>query len=317
MEYTDYYKVLEVDKNATEKEIKRAFRRLARQHHPDANPGDPQAEERFKKLNEAYEVLSDPEKRRKYDQLGADWQRWQRMGGRPGDFDWSPWTTGRPGERVHVRYGTPDDLQDMFGGGGSFSDFFSQIFGGTGSFEHQTRPRRGQDYEQAVEISLQDSYHGTSRVMQKDGQRLEVKIPAGANTGTRVRMSGEGGGGMAGGPAGDLYLAITTLPDPRFERKGDDLHTTVAVDLYTMVLGGEVHVPTMTGKVVLTIPAGTQNGRTFRLQDKGMPRLRQPDQHGALYARVEVRLPTNLTPRQRELFEELQRSAATGVGDNE
>jgi curved DNA-binding protein len=316
MEYTDYYRVLGVDRNATEKEIKHAFRRLARQHHPDANPGDPQAEERFKELNEAYEVLSEPEKRRKYDQLGADWQHWQRMGGSPGDFDWSRWTTGRPGERVHVRYGTPDDLQDLFGGNGSFSDFFSQIFGGTGSFEHQSSPRRGQDYEQAVEISLQESYHGTSRVLQRDGQRLEVKIPAGAQTGTRVRMSGEGGGGMAGGPAGDLYLAIAILPDPRFERKGDDLHTTVAVDLYTMVLGGEVHVPTMTGEVVLTIPAGTQNGRTFRLQDKGMPRLRQPDQHGDLYARVEVRLPMNLTTRQRELFEELQRSTATGVADS-
>jgi curved DNA-binding protein len=314
MEYTDYYNVLGVDKNATEKEIKRAFRRLARQHHPDANPGDPQAEERFKKLNEAYEVLSEPEKRRRYDQLGADWQRWQRMGGSPGDFDWSRWTAGRPGERVHVRHGTPADLQDLFGGSGSFSDFFSQIFGGTGDFEYQARPRRGQDYQQAVEISLQESYHGTSRVLQKDGQRLEVKIPAGAKTGTRVRMSGEGGGGDAGGPAGDLYLAITILPDPRFERKGDDLHTTVAVDLYTMVLGGEVHVPTMTGEVVLVIPPGTQNGRTFRLQHKGMPRLRQPDQHGDLYARVEVQLPTNLTPRQRELFEELQRSAATGSG---
>jgi curved DNA-binding protein len=318
MEYKDYYKTLGLDKNATEKEIKRAFRRLAREHHPDMNPGDPQAEERFKEINEAYEVLSDPEKRRKYEQLGADWQRWQKTGGRPGDFDWSRWATAGPGEGVHVRYGTPEDLESLFGGGSPFSDFFSQIFGGRsgrgapGGFEHQTRPRRGQDYEQQVEISLQEAYRGTTRILQKEGQRLEVKIPAGAKTGTRVRMSGEGGVGPAGGPAGDLYLVINVLNDPRFDRRGDDLQTTVAADLYTLVLGGQVRVPTMIGEAVLTIPAGTQNGRTFRLRGKGMPRLRQPDQFGDLYARIEVQLPASLTPRQRELFEELQRSSKAG-----
>jgi len=315
MDYKDYYKTLGVDKGATEKEIKKAFRRLARQYHPDVNPDDPQAEEHFKEINEAYEVLSDPEKRRKYEQLGADWQRWQRTGGGPGDFDWSRWTAGQPGEGVHVRYGTPEDLEDLFGGGSPFSDFFSQIFGGTGGgtraggFEYQVRAQRGQDYEQPVEITLQEAYHGTSRVLQKNGQRLEVKIPAGAKNGTRVRMSGEGGLGAAGGPAGDLYLRVTVLPDSHFERRGDDLHTTLTTDLYTMVLGGEVRVPTMAGEVVLTIPSGTQNGRTFRLRGKGMPRLRQADEQGDLYARIEVQLPTGLTAQQRELFEELRRSA--------
>jgi curved DNA-binding protein len=312
MDYKDYYKVLGVDRKASDKEIKKAFRRLARQHHPDKNPDNPQAEERFKEINEAHEVLSDPEKRAKYDQLGADWQRWQRTGGRPGDFDWGQWTTGRPGEGVHVRYGTPEDLEDLFGSGSPFSDFFSQIFGGMGGspggggFQQQIRPQRGQDYEQPVEISLQEAYHGTARILQKDGQRLEVKIPAGARTGTRVRMSGHGGGGAAGGPTGDLYLRVTILPDARFERDDDDLRATVPVDLYTMVLGGQVRVPTMAGDVVLTIPPGTQNGRTFRLRGKGMPRLRQPDQHGDLFARVEVQLPTDLTPQQRELFEQLR-----------
>jgi curved DNA-binding protein len=312
MDYKDYYKVLGVDRKASDKEIKKAFRRLARQHHPDKNPDNPQAEERFKEINEAHEVLSDPEKRAKYDQLGADWQRWQRTGGRPGDFDWGQWTTGRPGEGVHVRYGTPGDLEDLFGSGSPFSDFFSQIFGGMGGspggggFQQQIRPQRGQDYEQPVEISLQEAYHGTARILQKDGQRLEVKIPAGARTGTRVRMSGHGGGGAAGGPTGDLYLRVTILPDARFERDDDDLRATVPVDLYTMVLGGQVRVPTMAGDVVLTIPPGTQNGRTFRLRGKGMPRLRQPDQHGDLFARVEVQLPTDLTPQQRELFEQLR-----------
>jgi curved DNA-binding protein len=316
MEYKDYYKILGVDKNASEKEIKRAFRRLARQYHPDVNPDDAHAEERFKEINEAHEVLSDKEKRRKYDQLGADWQRWQQQGGRPGDYDWGRWTTGRPGEGVHVRYGTPEDLQDLFGADSPFSDFFSQIFGGMGGmgagpggggFRQQIRPQRGQNYEQQVEITLQEAYAGTTRILQKDGQRFEVKIPAGAKTGTRVRMSGHGGQGVGGGEAGDLYLRVRVLSDPRFERKDADLHTTASADLYTMVLGGEVRVPTMTGDVVLTIPAGTQSGCTFRLRGKGMPRLRQPDQHGDIYAKVEVQLPTRLTPRQQELFEELQK----------
>jgi curved DNA-binding protein len=312
MDYKDYYQTLGVDKNASEKEIKKAFRRLARQYHPDVNPDDPRAEERFKEVNEAYEVLSDAEKRSKYDQLGSDWQRWQQTGGRPGDFDWGRWTTGRPGERVHVRYGTPEDLQDLFGGGSPFSDFFSQIFGGMdagpggGGFQYEPRPQRGQDYEQPVEITLQEAYAGTTRILQKDGQRLEIKIPPGAKTGTRVRMSGHGGQGMAGGATGDLYLRVTVQADARFERKDDDLHTTVPVDLFTMVLGGEVRVPTMNGSVVLTIPEGTQNGRTFRLRGKGMPHLRQPDHYGDLYAKVEVRLPTDLTARQQELFEELR-----------
>ncbi len=312
MEYKDYYKILGVSKDADEKEIKRAFRRLARKYHPDVNPGDPQAEERFKEINEAYEVLSDPEKRRKYDQLGAEWYRWQQAGGRPGDFDWSRWVSTAPGgQRVYVRYGTPEDLQDLFGEGSPFSDFFSQIFGGMGAapggFEYRVRPQRGQDYEQEVEISLREAYQGTTRILQKDGRRLEVKIPPGARTGTRVRIAGEGGPGAAGGEAGDLYLRVRVRPDPQFERRGDDLYVTVPVDLYTAILGGKVRVPTLNGAVMLTIPPGTQNGRVFRLRGKGMPRLRQPEQHGDLYAKVDVRLPTHLTPRQRELFEELRR----------
>lgn len=319
MEYKDYYKILGVSKDADEKEIKRAFRRLARQYHPDVNPNDKQAEERFKEINEAYEVLSDPEKRRKYDQLGSEWRRWQQTGGRPGDFDWSRWAGGGAGgpggQRVYVRYGTPEDLEDLFGGGNPFSDFFSQIFGGmrggagSGGFAYEPRPRpqRGQDYEQEVEITLEEAYHGATRVLQKDGRRLKVKIPPGARDGTRVRIAGEGGAGVAGGEAGDLFLRVKVRPDPRFERKGDDLYTTVPVDLYTAVLGGKVTVPTLSGPVMLTIPAGTQNGRTFRLRGKGMPRLRRSGEYGDLYAKVDVRLPTKLTDRQRELFEELRR----------
>ncbi len=316
MEYRDYYQALGVSKDASEKEIKRAFRKLARQYHPDVNPGDPKAEERFKEINEAHEVLSDPEKRKKYDQLGSAWQDWDRTGGQPGDFDWGQWASGSPGgqgQRVHVRYGTPDDLNDLFGGASPFSDFFSQIFGGvggraaSGGSNYQVRPQRGQDFEQQVEISLREAYHGTTRILQKDGRRLEVKIPPGARTGSRVRMTGEGSPGAMGGPAGDIYLRVAVTSDPQFERQGDDLHGAVEVDLYTAVLGGKAQVPTLSGPVNLMIPAGTQNGCVFRLRGKGMPRLRQPEQYGDLYARVDVRLPEQLTPRQRELFDELQR----------
>ena len=180
---------------------------------------------------------------------------------------------------------------------------------GSGGFAYEPRPRpqRGQDYEQEVEITLEEAYHGATRVLQKDGRRLKVKIPPGARDGTRVRIAGEGGAGVAGGEAGDLFLRVKVRPDPRFERKGDDLYTTVPVDLYTAVLGGKVTVPTLSGPVMLTIPAGTQNGRTFRLRGKGMPRLRRSGEYGDLYAKVDVRLPTKLTDRQRELFEELRR----------
>ncbi len=316
MEYRDYYQTLGVSKDASEKEIKRAFRKLAREYHPDVNPGDAQAEERFKAINEAHEVLSDPEKRAKYDQLGSAWQDWDRQGGRPGDFNWGQWATGAPGGQG-FRYTTAEDLGDLFGGGNPFSDFFSQIFGGmgggarasSGGFRYQPRSQRGQDYEQEVEISLREAHQGTTRVLQKDGRRLEVKVPPGAQTGTRVRMSGEGGPGAAGGATGDLYLRVRVLPDPQFERKDDDVHVTASVDLYTAVLGGKIRIPTLTGFVMLTIPAGTQNGRTFRLRGKGMPRLRQPDQHGDLYAKIDIQLPTNLTSRQRELFEELRRTS--------
>jgi len=330
MEYREYYDTLGVDKDASQDEIRRAFRKLARKHHPDVNPGDPEAEERFKEINEAYEVLSDPEKRQKYDRLGADWRRYEQAGGQPGGFNWGQWSTGSPGggpQRVHVRQGTPEDLEDLFGGGSPFSDFFTQIFGGMGGgrapggaaqgratgagarpggFEYRARPQRGRDFEQEVEISLREAYNGTNRILQTDGRRLEVKIPPGARTGTRVRVSGGGGAGAAGGEAGDLYLRVNVRDDTQFDREGDDLRVNVPVDLYTAVLGGEAKVPTLQGSVMLTIPSGTENGQVFRLRGKGMPKLRNPEEHGDLYAQVDVQLPTDLSPRQRELFEELR-----------
>jgi len=303
MEYKDYYKILGVDRNAEEKEIKKAYRKLARQHHPDVNPGDKVAEERFKGINEAYEVLSDPEKRQKYDQLGSSWQQWQRTGKDPGGFDWSQWSSGaQPGGGVRVEYRDLGDLGDIFGGR-DFSDFFQSVFGGMGA--PQARPRRGQDYTQPVEITLEEAFQGTTRMIQKDGRRLEVKIPPGVKTGSKVRVAGEGSPGMAGGTSGDLYLEVAVLPHSTLEREGDDLRCELPVDLYTVVLGGEVEVPTLGGGVMLKIPPGTQGGRTFRLRGKGLPNLRNPKKRGDLYARLRVQVPKKLNPREEELFHEL------------
>jgi curved DNA-binding protein len=316
MQYRDYYDILGLSKDAGERDVKRAFRGLARKYHPDVNPGDPKAEERFKEINEAYEVLSDPEKRKKYDQLGSDWARWQQTGGRAGDFDWSRWTTGGgPGAGVHVRYGRPEDFEGLFGGAGTFSDFFTQIFGGaarragdaSGGFRFRSRPSRGQDFQQEVQISLREAYSGTTRVLQKDGRRLEVRIPPGARSGTRVRVSGQGGPGPSGGAPGDLYLRVSVEPDQQYDRQGDDLHVTVAVELYTAVLGGKTTVPTFSGQVSLAIPPGTQNGQTFRLRGQGMPRIKKPSERGDLFAEVDVLVPEHLSQREKDLFEELRR----------
>ena len=311
MEYRDYYKVLGVKKGASDKEIKSAFRKLARKYHPDVNKDDKRAEEKFKEINEAYEVLSDPEKRKKYEQFGSDWQRWQQRGGSPGDYDWSQWSGGggRPG--AGARYGTVEDLGDLFGGSGAFSDFFNGLFGGgrgrpgrTGGY--QMRPQRGQDHRQEVEITLEEAYRGATRILDKDGRRLEIKIPAGAKTGTKVRLAGEGMAGGMGGAPGDLYLIVKVRPDPRFRRDGDDLHLTFDVDLYTALLGGKVNIPTPSGSVVLTIKPETQNGRTMRLRGKGMPSLKKKEVYGDLYAKVNVQLPTSLTSHQRDLLEEMR-----------
>jgi curved DNA-binding protein len=302
MEYKDYYQVLGVGRQASKDEIKKAYRKLALQFHPDRNPNNKEAENKFKEVNEAYQVLSDPEKRSHYDRLGADYQRWQQTGGR-GGFDWGQYSTGHPGG-VRVEYS--GDIDDLFGQMGGFSDFFQQIFGGMSGFE--SRGRRGQPqqpaYEQPVTVSLEEAFHGAKRLMQLDGRRLEVKIPAGARTGSKIRMAGAGPA-VRGGKPSDIYLVIDVADDPRFIREGDDLTTEVEVDLYTAVLGGETRVPTLDGQVVLKIPAGTQPGQSIRLKGRGMPVLRSNKERGDLYARIKVRLPKNLTDREKELFQEL------------
>ncbi len=313
MEYKDYYATLGVPENADKETIKKAFRRLARQHHPDANPDNPEAEARFKELNEAYEVLSDAEKRARYEELRHSYQTWQRRGSQPSGFDWSQWIGGTP-DGVRVEYsGSGDAVSD-------FSDFFQAIFGGAGGaaqrsggldfddlFGGQARraPRqaRGQDMATDIEITLEEAYHGTTRLISKNGRRLQVKIPRGARTGTKVRIQGEGSPGA--GKPGDLYLNVRVKDDPRFSREGDDLTLDVSLDLYTAVLGGEVDVPTLLGRVTLKINPGTQPGQLIRLRGKGMPKLRKPDETGDLYVRVNINLPTDLGEQERELFRKL------------
>ncbi len=300
MEYKDYYQVLGVDRKASADEIKRKYRQLAMELHPDKNPGDKQAETRFKEINEAYEVLGDQNKRAKYDQLGSSYRAWERTGGQPGGFDWSQWASGFPGGGVRVEVG---DLGDMMGG---FSDFFTTIFGGggpAGQGMRSGRSARGRDVEHPISISLQEAFTGTSRTIQLNGKKLEVKIPPGARNGTKVRVSGKGGEGVQ--TAGDLYLVVRVEKDPRFTRKGDELHTKASVDLITAVLGGEVRVPTPTGDVLLKIPAGSQPGQTFRLKGKGMPNLKSKNRHGDLFAELDVEIPSKLSKRERELYEEL------------
>ncbi len=313
MEYKDYYKILGVNKNADQNEIKKAYRKLARKYHPDMNPGDKAAEEKFKEINEAYEVLSDAEKRKKYDQFGIHWQQFARSGGRPEDFDWSQWTAS-PGGGRYTRTVSPEEFEQLFGGGlGGFSDFFEMLFGeglrggGFTTSRSASQTRRGRDLEQPVEISLEEAYRGTNvQLRWEDGRRIEAKIPPGVRDGSRVRLSGKGERGLRGGEPGDLYLVVKVRPHPLFERVGDDLRTTVAIDLYTALLGGKVQVPTLDRQVELTIPPETDEEKKFRLRGLGMPKLRNPQQRGDLYVQVKVKIPKNLTAEEKRLIEKLR-----------
>ena len=304
MEFKDYYQILGVSPDADEQAIRQAFRTLARQYHPDVNPGDKAAEERFKVINEAHQVLSDPEQRKKYDALRAQYQRWQQGGRRPQDFNWQAWSAP-PGEGAYEYYGSVDDLGDLFGGESPFSDFFTTIFGEARGTERAPRARRGRDREVETEVTLEEAFRGTTRALQIGDRRLEAKIPPGVYTGARVRLAGQGEPGRQGGPAGDLYLNVRVAPHATFERTGDDLFMEVPVDIYTAVLGGEVRVPTLDSVVLLKVPPHTQSGRAFRLRGKGMPRLDDLNTRGDLYARVRLVLPEPLSERELQAFREL------------
>ncbi len=310
MEYKDYYKILGVDRKASEQDIKKAYRKLAMKYHPDRNPGNKQAEETFKDINEAYQVLGDSEKRTRYDQLGASYSSWQQSGGAGTGFNWQDWVASQPrGQRSRVNV---NNFDGAFGSGfGGFSEFFNSIFGGLGG-QPVTGARGGRrqpapSYSQPVRISFQEAFNGTERALQVGDRHLEVKIPAGSKTGTRVRVPGAGPAASNGQPA-DIYLEIEVMPDNRFERQGDDLITDVTIDLYIAVLGGSVNVSTPAGNVLLTIPPGTQPGQTFRLAGRGMPHLKNSKETGDLFAKVKVQVPRQLTTQQRTLFEKLRDS---------
>lgn len=294
MEYKDYYRILGVDRKASEEDIRKAYRKLAKQYHPDYNPNNKQAEERFKEINEAYEVLSDSKKRSHYDRLGSDYSQWQRRGN-PGDFDWGQYGGGFPGgTRVNL-----DDLNDLFGGAGGFSDFFQTIFGGGGA---RTASRsQPQGYQQELEITLEEAYKGTTRLIESNGREKQVRIPAGVRTGSKVRVAGAGPQGL------DLYLIVQVTDDTRFERRGNDLHTTSTISVFTAILGGEAEVDTFEGKIKLGIPAGTQPEQVFRLAGRGMPHVKNAKEKGDLFVRVKVQIPKYLSGKQRELLEDASR----------
>lgn len=306
MEYKDYYKILGVTKNADEKAIKSAYRKLARQYHPDRNPDNKVAEDKFKEINEAYEVLGNPDNRSKYDQLGANYHRYKQMGGNPGDFDFSQWMNQASGQQVNFDFG---DLGDLFGGGGGNSSFFESIFGGAqrqGGFGGRQQ-QANLDVEQTVEISLEEAHQGTTRTFSQNGDRFTAKIPAGADSGMKIRLRGKGTQSPYG--VGDLFLVVKVKPHATYERKKSNLRTEVSVDVLTAVLGGKITVPTMTGNVKLTVPAGTQGGQAFRLKGRGMPHVKHKDQFGDLVATVSISIPKQLSDEERELYRQLAQLA--------
>lgn len=290
----DYYKTLGIERGASDTDIRKAFHRMAKKYHPDANPDNPAAEARFKEVNEAYEVLRDPEKRAQYDQFGANYNPFQ-------GFQQSP---GGGGFHQYTRV----DMEDS-----PFADVLDSLFGtmgkrGRGRTRAQAHPMPGQNIEHTVTITLEEAYTGTVRHVTKGARRIKVNIPAGAATGTKVRLTGEGESGTMGAVSGDLYLVVEVQPNPRFERDGDNLNVEVKVDMFTAILGGDIEVPTLSRPVKIRVPAGTQSGQKLRVTGKGMPNLREKDKYGDLYAYVRITVPRKLTPHQRALVEELKAS---------
>jgi DnaJ-class molecular chaperone len=299
----DFYQILGISRTASDKDIKQAYRKLARKYHPDVNPGDKSAEAKFKEINNAHEVLSDPEKRKKYDKFGDKWQYADQFTGAQGNpSGGASGFRNAGGDDSSYQYVDMSDMGDL----GELLKGFSGGFGGRG---RTSRPRQGRDIDASTEISLEEAYNGTTRLIQDtSGHRIEVKIPAGVKNGQRIKVAGKGEPGMSGGPSGDLYLTVSILEHPVFHLTGNDIHVEVPVPLADAILGGEASVPTPKGKnLALKIPAETQNGKVFRLAGQGMPEIGK-DAKGDLFAKVKVVLPENLTEREKELFKQLKES---------
>lgn len=318
MSFIDYYKVLGVDRSATQTDIRKAFRRLAKQYHPDTNKDDPQAQERFQEINEANEVLSDPEKRKRYDEYGEHWvhaeeyeaqrrQYQQQYGsGAQGTYGTYGGFTGQGFGGFD--FGGFGDFSRSENNTGGFSDFFEQLFGGTRSHRRTTNSRpHGQDYEAELHLTLRDAAETHKQILNVNGKQIRVTIPAGVTDGQRLKLRGHGGEAPHGGIKGDLYITFRIAEDPIFKRTGNDLHLTVSIPVTTAVLGGEVTVPTLTGNVRLKAVPGTQPGSKLRLRGKGFPIYRREGSYGDLIVTFSVTIPTTLSPRQRQLYEELQR----------
>ena len=290
MAFIDYYKVLEVDKKATEAEIKKAYRKMARKYHPDLNPNDKQAEIKFKEVNEANEVLSNPENRKKYDEYGENWQHAE-------EFEKS--------KRQQQHYQGSDQYGSFGGfGGGDYSDFFESMFGGRGSRGGGAQ-FKGQDYNAELKLDLKDVYSTHKRTLTVNGKNIRLTIPAGVENGQVIKIAGHGAEGSRGGPKGDLYITFSITNHTNFKRDKDNLYSTVNLDLYSAVLGGEITVDTFDGKVKLKVAPGTQNGTKVKLKGKGFPMYKKEGQFGDLYISYQIMIPTNLTDREKELFTEL------------
>jgi curved DNA-binding protein len=293
MDYIDYYKLLGLDKNATQDDIKKAYRKLARKHHPDLNPNDKEAHKNFQQLNEANEVLSDPVKRKKYDQYGKDWQHAEQ-------FEQARQSRQRPGGFERETFS--GDFEE-----GDFSDFFTSMFGGMGGSRRQQTKFRGEDYHAELQLNLADVYRTHQQTLAVNGKNIRITIPAGIENGQKIKIKGHGGPGINGGPNGDLYISFHIINNTKFRRDGNDLHTTVDLDLYTAVLGGEITVDTLDGKVKLKVKPETQNGTKVRLKGKGFPVYKKEGEFGDLIISFHVKIPVNLTEKQKELFEQLSK----------
>ena len=302
--FVDYYKILGIDKKATLKDIKNAYRKLARKYHPDLNPNDKDSKKKFQEINEAHEVLSDPEKRKKYDQYGEQWKHADEFS----QYDQSR-QQSRQYDYSGRRNGSKGRQEFSFDKGeGEFSDFFESLFGGFADGGRNKKAKfKGEDYTAELKLDLLSAYGTHQQTLTVNGKKIRITIPAGIENGQTIKISGHGGTGVNGGPTGDLYITISIQDNPKFRRLGNDLHTTVNLDLYTALLGGEITIDTLDGKVKINVQPETQNGSRIKLKNKGFPVYRKKDQHGDLYITFEIDIPKNLSSKEKELFSELSR----------